>query len=69
MLDFYITEEYINKVIALLDSIKTYRIYVRMAISWTISVTYVKYPKITMEYLKNNTLDDFTYNKSIAKRF
>ncbi len=67
MLDFYITEEYINKVIALLDSIKHTGYYVKMAISWTISVTYVKYPKITMEYLKNNTLDDFTYNKALQK--
>lgn len=67
MLDFYITEEYINKVIALLDSIKHTGYYVKMAISWTISVAYVKYPKITMEYLKNNTLDDFTYNKALQK--
>ena len=38
-----------------------------MAIAWTMSVLYVKYPKITMEYLKNNTLDDFTYNKALQK--
>lgn len=67
MLDFYITEEYINEVITLLDSIKHTGYYVKMAISWTISVAYVKYPKITMEYLKNNTLDDFTYNKALQK--
>lgn len=67
MLDFYITEEYINEVITLLDSIKHTGYYVKMAISWTILVAYVKYPKITMEYLKNNTLDDFTYNKALQK--
>ena len=67
MLDFYITDEHICEVIELLDNIKHTGYYVKMAISWTISVAYVKYPKITMEYLKSNTLDDFTYNKSLQK--
>lgn len=67
MLDFYITDEYIDRVITILDSIKHSGYYVKMAIAWTISVAYVKYPKITMKYLKNNTLDDFTYNKSLQK--
>lgn len=67
MLDFYITEEYIEKVIKLLDNIKHDGYYVKMAISWTISVAYIKYPKKTMEYIKCNTLDDFTYNKALQK--
>lgn len=28
---------------------------------------YIKFPKQTMEYLKNNTLDNFTYNKALQK--
>lgn len=67
MLDFYITEEYIKKVIAILDNIKHQGYYVKMAIAWTISVAYVKYPRIIMKYLENNTLDNFTYNKSLQK--
>ena len=67
MLDFYITDEYIQEVIHILDNIKHKGYYVKMAISWTISVAYIKYPKITMKYLKNNTLDDFTYNKALQK--
>lgn len=67
LLDFYITDKYINEVIHILDNIKHEGYYVKMAISWTISVAYIKYPKITTEYLTNNTLDDFTYNKSLQK--
>ncbi len=38
-----------------------------MAVAWTISICYIKFPKQTMEYLKNNTLDNFTYNKALQK--
>ncbi len=67
MLDFYITDEYINEVINILDNIKHEGYYVKMAIAWTVSVAYIKYPKITMKYLTNNTLDEFTYNKALQK--
>ena len=67
LLDYYITDNYIDEVIKILDKTKHDGYYVKMAIAWTISVLYVKYPKITMEYLKNNTLDDFTYNKALQK--
>lgn len=67
MLDFYLKEEYIHKVLSILDDIKHDGYYVKMAIAWTISVAYVKFPEITLAYLKKNTLEDFTYNKSIQK--
>lgn len=67
LLDFYIIEEYIDKVIQILDSVKHEGYYVKMAIAWTISVSYVKFPNKTMKYLKNNTLDNFTYNKALQK--
>ena len=67
LLDYYITDKYIDEVIKILDKTKHDGYYVKIAIAWTISVLYVKYPKITMEYLKNNTLDDFTYNKALQK--
>lgn len=67
ILDFYITDEYIKEVISLLDNIKHKGYYVKMAIAWALSVAYIKYPKITMEYFMSNTLDDFTYNKALQK--
>lgn len=67
LLDFYITDEYIDKVIQILDGIKHEGYYVKMAIAWTISVAYVKFPNKIMNYLKDNNLDDFTYNKALQK--
>lgn len=67
LLDFYINDEYIDKVIKSLDAIKHPGYYAKMAVAWTISICYIKFSKQTMEYLKNNTLDDFTYNKSLQK--
>ncbi|MCI8352768.1 MAG: DNA alkylation repair protein [Clostridia bacterium] len=67
LLDFYITDKYINEVISILDNIKHEGYYVKMAIAWTISVAYIKYPETTIKYLMNNTLDDFTYNKALQK--
>ncbi|HBJ2611902.1 TPA: DNA alkylation repair protein [Clostridium botulinum] len=67
LLDFYINDKYIDEVIKFLDAIKHPGYYAKMAVAWTISICYIKFPKQTMEYLKNNTLDDFTYNKSLQK--
>ncbi|MNW66444.1 hypothetical protein D3C74_449170 [compost metagenome] len=39
----------------------------KMAVAWAISIAYVKQPEVTMPYLQNNTLDDFTYNKALQK--
>ena len=67
MLDFFIEENYINKIFNVFDNIKHDGYYVKMAIAWTISVAFVKFPAITMKYLKQNNLDDWTYNKALQK--
>ncbi len=67
LLDYYVEEKYINEILNILDKIKHNGYYVKMAIAWAISVIYIKFPKYTMKYLKNNTLDKFTYNKSLQK--
>lgn len=67
MLDFYIDNDYIDQVLLLLDSAKHEGYYVKMAVAWTISICFIKYPEKTMAYLKSNTLDNFTYNKSLQK--
>jgi hypothetical protein len=38
-----------------------------MASAWAISNAFIKYPELTMRYLKNNNLDTFTFNKSLQK--
>lgn len=67
LLDYYITEEYIDKVIEILDKIKHDGYYVKMAVAWAISICYIKYPKKTYQYLLKDNLDNFTHNKAIQK--
>ncbi len=67
LLNFYIEEEYIGQVLQRLDNVKHEGYYVKMAVAWAISNCYVKLPEPTMNYLTNNSLDDFTYNKALQK--
>lgn len=67
LLNFYIEDEYIDWVLPLLDGAKHEGYYVKMAVAWAISICFVKYPEKTMDYLKNNTLENFTYNKALQK--
>ncbi len=67
LLDYYINENYIDRILKIFDNIKSDFYYVKMAVAWAISICYIKFPKETEEYLKNNNLDEFTYKKSIQK--
>lgn len=67
LLDFYIIEDYIDRVIKILNEIKHEEYYVKMAVAWAISVCYIKFPSETMKLLQENELDDFTYNKALQK--
>ena len=67
MLDFYITEEYIDEVLKILNTIKSEEYYVRMAVAWTLQVAFVKFPEKTMKFLEENNIDDWTYNKALQK--
>ena len=67
LLDYYISEEYIEKILKIFDETKHEGYYVKMAVAWAISICYIKFPQETEEYLKNNNLDEFTYRKSIQK--
>lgn len=67
ILDYYITEEYINDVLKILNEVNHEGYYVKMAVAWAISVAFVKFPNKTMKLLENNKFDNFTYNKSLQK--
>ena len=67
ILNYYITEDYIDLILETLDEVKHEGYYVKMAVAWAISLCFVKFEEKTMNYLKNNKLDDFTYNKSLQK--
>jgi len=67
LLDFYINDNYIDEILKICNSIKNDHYYVKMAIAWLISICYIKYKDKTLTFLKNNNLDDWTYNKAIQK--
>ena len=67
LLNYYIDDGYIDRVLLLLDGIKHEGYYVKMAIAWAVSICFVKFPEKTMNYLMQNTMDNFTFNKSLQK--
>ncbi|MGM9944593.1 MAG: DNA alkylation repair protein [Lysinibacillus sp.] len=67
MLNYFMTDEYIDDVLNILNDIHHNGYYVKMAVAWALSVAYIHFPNKTLDYLKNNNLDNFTYNKSLQK--
>lgn len=67
LLDHFLTDTYIDAVLERLNTIHHDGYYVKMAIAWAISICYIKFPEQTMVLLRNNHLDDFTYNKALQK--
>lgn len=66
-LNYYLKPEYLEEVLFHYDAVSHEGYYAKMAVAWGISVAYVKDPETTREFLKNNSLDKFTQNKSIQK--
>lgn len=67
LLDHFVTDQYMDDVLAKLASIDHDGYYVKMAVAWAISVCYVFDEEKTSKLLKQQVLDEFTQNKSIQK--
>lgn len=67
LLDFFIQEAFIDRILSCFSNIHHEGYYVKMAVAWAVSVCYVKFPEKTEEFLLKNTLDAFTHNKAIQK--
>lgn len=67
LLNYYLVDDYIDRVLKLVDEFKDDRYYAQMAVAWLVSICYIKYPNKTEKYLKKSNLNDWTYNKSIQK--
>lgn len=67
LLNYYINDENIDKILRICDNVKSEEYYVQMANAWLISICFIKYQKKTYDFLLNNNLDKFTFNKSISK--
>ncbi len=66
-LSHFICDDCIDEVLRILFNLKTEHYYAQMGIAWAVSICYIKYPDLTLNYLKDSTLDDFCHNKSISK--
>ena len=63
----FIDEGHIHELLGCLDAVRHEGYYVKMAVAWALSVCFVRFPDITMDYLRQNSLDDFTYNRALQK--
>ena len=66
-MQYFIDEEHIEELFSLYNAIRHEGYYVRMGVAWALSVCFVRFPERTLAYLKQNTLDNFTYNKALQK--
>lgn len=67
LLDYYIEEEYLDFIFEVCERYNMEHYYVKMAISWLISMCFVKYKDKTLNYLNHSLLDTWTYNKALQK--
>ena len=65
LLDFFINEAYIDAVLEEMKKIHHDGYYVKMAVAWAVSICYIHFPEKTQKLLKENSLDDWTHNKTI----
>lgn len=60
-------EEYAQRAFLKFDEISSGDYYVKMAVAWAVSVFFIHTPENTWDYLRENSLDDFTFNKALQK--
>ena len=68
LMDYYITDEYIEEVLDYLAATDHPAYYVQMAAAWALSVCFVKYRELTLPYFCDGLIvNDWINNKAIQK--
>ncbi|MCI8761168.1 MAG: DNA alkylation repair protein [Clostridia bacterium] len=67
ILDFYIEDDYLERIFRIFDGISSQAYYVQMAVAWAISICLIKFFNQTLNYMQIAKLDNFTYNKALQK--
>lgn len=67
LLCYFVDDHYAQQALTRFEQVKQDDYYVKMAIAWAISIYFRDLPSITMPYLKQNQLDDWTFNKALQK--
>jgi 3-methyladenine DNA glycosylase AlkD len=65
----FLNDEYIDRVIKVLDSLHTDAYYSRMGVAWAVATIMAKYPDKCYQYMTSgdNHLDEWTYHKALQK--
>ena len=67
MMTYYLTDEYIDRVLALSSKVKSDKYYVKMAVAWLMATALCKFPDKALDVIKSNVLDVWTLCKRRAK--
>lgn len=67
LLDYYINDEYIDKVLLICENVKDNDYYVMMGLSWLLSTCFIKFKDKTSILIKSNKLNKEVTNKTISK--
>lgn len=67
MMNYYLNDNYIDRVLKIISNIKTDKYYINMAISWLISVAIINYPDKIFDLFNSENLCKFVQNKAISK--
>lgn len=69
LLSHFLTDEYIDNVIDVLDTLNTDKYYSQMGVAWAFATIMGKYPEKCLTYLNSDKchLDKTTYNKTLQK--
>ena len=67
ILNHFINKDNLNIIYDTLNKISSDKFYINMAEAWLICEIYIKYPNVTIVFIKNNNFNKFTQNKAISK--
>ncbi|MBK5261336.1 MAG: DNA alkylation repair protein [Peptostreptococcaceae bacterium] len=67
LMDYYLEPLYIDNVLAVLAGVNHNGYYVKMAVAWAVSSAFVKEREKTLEFIRSESLDGWTRNKSLQK--
>lgn len=66
-LNYFIEEEYLETIFNVIKNQEYIGYYDKMAVSWFLSMAYIKYPEQVENFLFSSTSNEFVFNKTISK--
>ncbi len=67
MMDYYLTDEYIDRVLERADKVQSEEYYVQMGKAWLLATAFAKYRDKTLGLLENGEFDKRTFNMTVQK--